>query len=82
MLGGMALTGCILYLFTAVTLGRSISDSGELNIVSTLIALAIDQLTVRPTLAMLFIATYGLFQKLALNTAFFVLFCQEEPYYV
>lgn len=81
MLAGLTLTGCIFYLFTAVTLGRSVSDSGELNVVSTLIALTIDQLAVRPTLALLFLATYGLFQKLAIDTAFFVEFCQEGPYY-
>ena len=57
LLCGIGLTSMVLMLQTAMTLGTSISNSGELNLLSLLLMVAIDQFAIRPITGAIFVGT-------------------------
>jgi hypothetical protein len=78
---GIVLTSVVMLLQTVLTLGNSVSNSGELNISSFLIIVIIDQIAVRFAAGALTMASIKLLEasgkiNLAENT-FIELLCRE-----
>ena len=84
LLCGMGIASTVLMLQTAMTIGTSISNSGQLNILSLLIMVAIDQFAIRPVVGAIFVGTLHIIAAATdtpiQNIAMTHLLIQEEVY--
>lgn len=84
LLCGMGIASTVLMLQTAMTIGTSISNSGQLNIISLLIMVAIDQFAIRPVVGAIFVGTLHIIAAATdtpiQNIAMAHILIQEEVY--